>query len=434
MPPTAISATICNLRGREILDSRGNPTVEAEITLSNGIRACAAAPSGASTGRHEAVEKRDGEARYRGLGVLQAVANINEVLAKQLIGRRVEEQAKLDAFLIELDGSENKTHLGANALLAVSLAAQKAAAAAAGVPLHTAIGASTVLPVPLMNIINGGAHASNNLDIQEFMIVPHGFPCFADALRAGCETFHALRATLLSAGCSTGVGDEGGYAPDVQGTDAALALIMQAIERAGYVAGEQISIALDCAASEFYQDGMYQLPADNFRGDATAFVELLAQWVSRYPIVSIEDGCDEEDWDGWRLLSQQLGARVQLVGDDVFVTNPRLLQRGIEEQVGNALLVKPNQIGTVSETLAAVTMAQQANYQTVMSHRSGETEYADIADLAVGSGCKQIKAGAPCRGERTAKYNQLLRIADALGENAHYGGEVFARPRQAGAA
>lgn len=427
------AAAIARLHGREILDSRGNPTTEAEVTLSNGVCACAAVPSGASTGRHEAVEKRDGGARYAGRGVQQAVAHINGELARALAGREVGDQAQIDQLLIEADGSENKSRLGANAILAVSLAVQKAAAQAAGQPLHAAIGPSATLPLPLMNILNGGAHAGNNLAIQEFMIVPHGFGSFGEALRAGCETFHALRQELADGGHATAVGDEGGYAPDLPDTEAALNLVLRAIGRAGYAAGEQISIALDCAASEFFHDGEYRLPADGFRGGGAALVELLAQWAARYPIVSIEDGCSEDDWPGWTLLGQRLGSRVQLVGDDVFVTNPALLARGISEKIANALLVKPNQIGTVTETMAAVRLAQRAGYQTVMSHRSGETEYADIADLAVGSGCRQIKTGAPCRGERTAKYNRLLRIADALGDAAGYGGAVFAAER-AGAA
>ena len=426
----ADSTTITHLRGREVLDSRGHPTTEAEVTLAGGAVARAAVPSGASTGRYEAVEQRDGDSRYGGRGVRTAVAHINGELAERLRGADASDQRAIDELLIAADGSEDKSRLGANALLAVSLAVQKASASAAGKPLHTALGDGVTLPVPLMNIINGGAHADNNLDIQELMIVPHGFDDFADALRAGCEVFYALRRELQRAGHGTGVGDEGGYAPSVQGSESALQWMMAAIEAAGYAPGEQIGIALDCAASEFYKDGKYHLPADDFCGDAAAFTDLLAEWCDKYPIVSIEDGCDEEDWDGWAQLTARLGGRVQLVGDDIFVTNPQRLRRGIQSGVANALLVKPNQIGTVSEMRDAVRVAQEAGYQTVMSHRSGETEYADIADIAVGIGCMQIKTGAPCRGERTAKYNQLLRIADALGARAAYGGRVFATAAQ----
>lgn len=420
------ATVIKNLRGREILDSRGHPTTEAEITLENGVAARAAVPSGASTGKYEAVEKRDNDRRYNGRGVRQAVRHINQDLAQAVCGADAAEPAQIDDLLRAADGSDNKSRLGANALLAVSLAVQKAAAQAAGLPLYAAVGGARTLPVPLMNILNGGAHADNALDIQEFMIVPHGFDDFAEALRAGCEVFYALRHGLMAQGLTVAVGDEGGYAPALRDTEAALTLVMRAIEDAGYLPGRQISIALDCAASELYRDGVYHLPADDFRGDAAALIALLSRWIDKYPIVSIEDGCSEDDWQGWQLLSRQLGRRVQLVGDDIFVTNPRLLQRGIHEDIANALLVKPNQIGTVSEMLTAVRLAQTAGYQTVMSHRSGETEYADIADLAVGSGCLQIKTGAPCRGERTAKYNQLLRIADSLGASASYAGNVYA--------
>jgi len=424
-------SSIKNIRGREILDSRGHPTVEAEVMLTNGAHALAAVPSGASTGSREAVEKRDGDmARYHGKGVQQAVANINVVIAPALCGKDAQAQQEIDALLIELDGSENKQQLGANALLAVSLAVLKAGAA--GKPLYqavqTAVGggaADIVLPTPLMNVLNGGAHASNNLDIQEFMLVPHGFDAFPTALAAGTECFHALRLLLGKKGMSTAVGDEGGFAPNIGGSEEALELLTAAIDAAGYRSGEQISIALDCAASEFFRDGIYRLPADDFSGDASAFIGLLCRWADAYPIVSIEDGCDEGDWDGWRELTARLGRRVQLVGDDLFVTNPAILRQGIDAGVGNALLVKPNQIGTVSETLDAVRVAQGAGYNTVMSHRSGETEYSDIADLAVGGGCRQIKTGAPCRGERTAKYNQLLRIADSA--PCAYGGVRFSR-------
>ena len=419
------ATVIKNLRGREILDSRGHPTTEAEVTLANGVSARAAVPSGASTGKREAVEKRDNDGRYNGRGVRLAVQHINQELAQAVRGADVARPGQIDALLLATDGSDNKSCLGANALLAVSMAVQKVAAQVAGLPLYAAIGRNQTLPVPLMNILNGGAHADNALDIQEFMIVPHGFDDFAEALRAGCEVFYALRHGLTAQGLTVAVGDEGGYAPALRGTETALTLVVQAIKDAGYLPGQQISIALDCAASELYRDGVYHLPADNFRGDAEALITLLSRWVERYPIVSIEDGCSEDDWSGWQLLSRRLGQRIQLVGDDIFVTNIQLLQRGIQEQIANALLVKPNQIGTVSETLAAVRLAQSAGYQTVMSHRSGETEYADIADLAVGSGCLQIKTGAPCRGERTAKYNQLLRIADTLGAAANYAGNIY---------
>ena len=420
---------ITNLRGREILDSRGQPTVEAEVTLANGACALAAVPSGASTGSREAVEKRDNATRYNGKGVQTAVANINDVIAPALRGKDARAQQEIDNLLIALDGSDNKARLGANAVLAVSLATLKAAAA--GAPLYQAVQAAVgesdggiVLPTPLMNVLNGGAHASNNLDIQEFMLVPHGFNDFPSALAAGVECFHALRRLLGKKGMVTAVGDEGGFAPNVNGSEEALELLATAISTAGYRGGEQISIALDCAASEFYEKGVYRLPADDFSGDSSAFINLLCQWADAYPIVSIEDGCDEGDWDGWRELTERLGRRLQLVGDDLFVTNPTILRQGIDAGVANALLVKPNQIGTVSETLDAVRVAKRAGYNTVMSHRSGETEYSDIADLAVGGGCRQIKTGAPCRGERTAKYNQLLRIADST--DCGYGGDSFA--------
>ena len=423
---------IAELQALEILDSRGNPTVEAKIILHNGVSACAAVPSGASTGKLEAVEKRDGTSRYDGKGVTQAIASINNDIAKIICGKDANNQDDIDQLLISADGSNNKSNFGANAILAVSLGVQKAAAKAAGMPLHEKIATSNsdgiTLPVPLMNIINGGAHAANNLDIQEFMIVPHGFDTFAEALRGGVETFHALRKQLEKAELPTAVGDEGGFAPNISGgTKAALNMLVAAIERAGYRPGENISIALDCAASEFYKDGAYHMAADNFIGDANALINMLAEWVSSYPIVSIEDACDENDWDGWRLLTKRLGEHAQLVGDDLFVTNPAVIQKGINTQTANALLVKPNQIGTISETRQAVQIAQTANYQTIMSHRSGETEYADIAELAVGFGCQQIKTGAPCRSERTAKYNQLLRIAAQTKNCVKYARNIYNR-------
>lgn len=408
---------IKHLIGRSILDSRGTPTVEAELTLDNGICTRAAAPSGASTGSREAVEKRDGDsAIYRGKGTRAAAAAISGEIAAALTGRDVREQEAIDKTLIALDGTENKQRLGANAILAVSLAASKAAAAAANTAWHAHLNpANRNLPTPLMNVLNGGAHATNNLDIQEFMIIPHGFASYPRALQAGVEVFWALKANLQKSGLSTAVGDEGGFAPNLDNNEHALALLTAAITDAGYTPREQISIALDCAASEFYNeaDG-YTLPAEGWQGDAAGLVGKLAQWTRDYPISSIEDGCDENDWAGWRLLTEQLGGSVQLVGDDLFVTNPTILARGIREKIANALLVKPNQIGTLTETQQAVAMAQQAGYGTIMSHRSGETEYSDIADLAVGLGCAQIKTGAPCRGERTAKYNQLLRIHHSL--------------------
>lgn len=406
---------IKHLIGRTILDSRGTPTVEAELVLENGIRVFAAAPSGASTGMREAVEKRDGESAYHGKGTTQAAQHISNEIAAALVGKDVVQQETIDDILIKLDGSDNKARLGANAILSVSLAASKAAAASAQTAWHAYLNPNnTRLPTPLMNVLNGGAHAANNLDIQEFMIVPHGFSSFPEALQAGVEVFYTLKNNLHKSGLSTAVGDEGGFAPDLQNNEHALDLLTAAITDAGYACGEQISIALDCAASEFYKEGQYNLPANNFCGDANALIDLFADWVARYPIISIEDACDENDWDGWQALTQRLGSKVQLVGDDLFVTNPAILKQGIDRNIANALLVKPNQIGTLSETRAAVQLAGAAGYATIMSHRSGETEYSDIADLAVGMGCEQIKTGAPCRSERTAKYNQLLRIAESL--------------------
>lgn len=429
---------IVEVRGREILDSRGNPTVEAEVRLAGGAVGMAAAPSGASTGCREAVELRDEEGRFAGRGVRRAVANVEEALGRAVMGVDARLQAEVDARLVEVDGSADKGRLGANAMLAVSLAVLKAAAVADGVPLYAAVAAlmgqegagedGWVLPVPLMNILNGGAHADNTVDVQEFMVVPHGFAEFAEALRAGCEVFYALRAELQAAGLSCGVGDEGGFAPNVDGTAAALELVGRAIVRAGYAPGTEVSVALDVAASELWVDGVYALPGEGFRGDAAALTALVDEWAAGHPIVSVEDGCGESDWEGWREMSRRLGGRLQLVGDDVFVTNPALVREGVAAGVGNAVLVKPNQIGTVSETLEAVRVAHAAGYRTVMSHRSGETEYADIADLAVGCGCGQIKTGAPCRGERTAKYNRLLRIAEEGGRRAVFGGTaVFGR-------
>ena len=416
-------AAIVSLHGREILDSRGNPTVEAEIQLANGICVTAAAPAGASTGAREAVELRDGGQRLGGRGTRQAAENINRTIATALRGMDARAQEEIDLALIDVDGSMDKSRLGANALLAVSLAAAKAGAATGDMPLHAYLGDGCVMPAPMMNIINGGAHANNNLDIQEFMIMPLGFDNFTEALFAGVEVFHTLRTMLSARGDSTAVGDEGGFAPNLRGGAAeALDLLMEAITRSGYAPKEQISIAMDCAASEFFRDGVYEMPAENFRGDAVALTAMLSEWTRRYPLVSIEDGCAEDDWAGWELLSKNLSATTQLVGDDLFVTNTDLLQKGIERGVATALLAKPNQAGTLTETRQAIQLAQEANYGVVLSHRSGETEYAEIADLAVAFGAGQIKTGAPCRGERVAKYNRLLRLADTLGSAAVWRG------------
>ena len=427
---------IKSIIARQILDSRGNPTVEAELTLADGTVALAAAPSGASTGAREAAEKRDGDSAFFGRGVLRAVARINDEIAPALVGMDARDQQQIDDALIALDGTSDKSRCGANALLAASLSSKKAAALATNTPLYAAIRAdygnaadAVTLPTPLMNIINGGAHAANNLDIQEFMIVPHGFDSFADGLRAGVEIYHALKQILQRKKLATAVGDEGGFAPDCADNEAALQLLTDAISSAGYRPGEQVSIALDCAAGELFEGGVYHLRADGFAGDADALIELLAAWSRSYPIVSIEDGCDEDDRLGWRRLTERLGARAQIVGDDLFVTNPAILRAGIADGLANALLVKPNQIGTLSETLDAARVAQAAGYNLILSHRSGETEYTDIADIAVGVGAAQIKTGAPCRGERTAKYNRLLRIAEQVeraGARAQYGGD-FAR-------
>ena len=415
--------------GREILDSRGNPTVEAEVTLSNGISAYACAPSGASTGTREALELRDKDPkRYGGKGVLEAVGHVNQAIAKALMGQDVTQQAQLDQVMIDLDGTENKTKLGANAILAVSLACAKAAAIAQGKPLYQYLHAlypepSTLrLPVPMMNIINGGAHADNNVDMQEFMIIPAGAPRFSEALRYGAEVFHALKAILKSKGLNTAVGDEGGFAPDLPSNAAAIDVILQAIETAGFKAGKDIFIGLDLASSEFYDNGIYHLASEGKKLDAPAFADYLADWVRQYPILSIEDGMDESDWGGWKQLTQLVGDKVQLVGDDLFVTNSKILQRGIDEGVANAILIKFNQIGTLTETLDAIALGQRHGYTSVISHRSGETADTTIADLAVGTGAGQIKTGSLCRSDRVAKYNQLLRIEAALGDKAVYPG------------
>lgn len=423
-----MNSQIKAVRALEILDSRGNPTVEASVLTEDGSLGVAAAPSGASTGSREALELRDGDAsRFLGKGVAKAVANINGEMCAALAGHDAADQAALDQRLLELDATENKSRLGANAMLAVSLAACKAAALAAGRPLYAHINALTGapamnMPVPMMNIINGGAHADNNVDIQEFMVQPVGFASFAEALRCGAEIFHALKAVLQRMRLSTAVGDEGGFAPNLSSNAQALEVIAEAVAAAGYELGNQVTLALDCAASEFYESGQYNLAGEYKLYDAQGFVNYLAQLSEDYPIISIEDGMDEQDWAGWKALSQRLGSKVQLVGDDLFVTNPSILQQGIDQQIGNSILIKFNQIGTLSETLEAIAMARAAGYSSVISHRSGETEDTTIADLAVGTGAGQIKTGSLCRSDRVAKYNQLLRIEAELGSQAPYAG------------
>ncbi len=414
---------IKRIHGREILDSRGNPTVEAEVVLQDGSHARAGVPSGASTGTREAVELRDGDKnRYLGKGVQKAVANINGVIREALTTAKFADQLAVDRKMIELDGSDNKSNLGANALLAVSLAVAKAEAKSKGLSLFRHLGSSNVMPVPMMNIINGGAHADNSVDIQEFMILPVGAPNFAEALRYGAEIFHALKSVLNGKGLNTAVGDEGGFAPDLPSNRAALDTIADAVERAGFSLGDDILLGLDVASSEFYKDGRYRLESEGRDFDAAGFCEFLEDLAGNYPIITIEDGMDESDWDGWRLLTDKLGATVQLVGDDLFVTNTAILARGIEEKIANSILIKPNQIGTLSETLDAITMAVGAGYSAVVSHRSGETSDSTIADIAVGTEATQIKTGSLSRSDRTAKYNQLLRIEEELGKDARYAG------------
>jgi enolase len=419
-------STIIEVHAREILDSRGNPTVEAEVVLSSGAQGRAAVPSGASTGEHEAVELRDGDTkRYGGKGVSEAVRNVNEVLGPRLEGMAAADQIAVDAEMMDADGTPNKSKLGANSVLAVSLAVARAAAQDCGLPLYRYLGGpmARVMPVPMMNILNGGAHASNNVDAQEFMVVPVGADNFPDALRTGVEVFHALKKVLSGMGLSTAVGDEGGFAPMLPSNEAALDVVMQAIQAAGYQPGTDVAIALDVAASELFQNGEYVFKkGDRSSRPAAAMVDLYESWVQRYPIVSIEDGLAEDDWEGWHLMTDRLGERVQLVGDDIFVTNVDRLGRGIEEGVGNAILVKVNQIGTLTETLQCIELARGSGYGVVISHRSGETEDTFIADLAVATGAGQIKTGSASRTDRTAKYNQLLRIAEELGEVAHYPG------------
>lgn len=422
-------AIIKDIRAREVLDSRGNPTVEADVMLDNGIMGSACAPSGASTGSREALELRDKDAsRYLGKGVLKAVSHINKDIRDLLLGHDAADQASIDKMMIDLDGTPNKAKLGANAILAVSLAAAKAAAQANGQPLYAWIAGlngtrdSMTLPVPMMNIINGGEHADNNVDIQEFMVQPVGAPTFAEALRYGAEIFHSLKAVLKKQGLSTAVGDEGGFAPNLPSNAAALDAIMQAVDSTGLKMGSDIRLALDCASSEFYKDGKYNLKGENAVYDAAQFTDYLAKLSVDYNILSIEDGMDESDWDGWARLTRKIGNRVQLVGDDLFVTNTEILARGIDENIANSILIKFNQIGTLSETLAAIRMARKAGYTAVISHRSGETEDTTIADLAVATGAGQIKTGSLCRSDRVAKYNRLLRIEQELGSKAIYRG------------
>ncbi|ABI38195.1 phosphopyruvate hydratase [Shewanella xiamenensis] len=422
-------AKIINVIGREIMDSRGNPTVEAEVHLEGGFIGMAAAPSGASTGSREALELRDGDkSRYLGKGVLTAVANVNGPIRAALIGKDATAQAELDQIMIDLDGTENKDKLGANAILAVSLAAAKAAAAFKGMPLYAHIAelngtpGQYAMPVPMMNILNGGEHADNNVDIQEFMVQPVGAKNFREALRMGAEIFHTLKKVLHGKGLSTSVGDEGGFAPNLSSNADALAVIKEAVELAGYKLGTDVTLALDCAASEFYKDGKYDLSGEGKVFDSNGFSDFLKSLTEQYPIVSIEDGLDESDWDGWAYQTKIMGDKIQLVGDDLFVTNTKILTRGIENGIANSILIKFNQIGSLTETLAAIRMAKAAGYTAVISHRSGETEDATIADLAVGTAAGQIKTGSLCRSDRVAKYNQLLRIEEQLGEKAPYRG------------
>ena len=418
-------SAIVDVIAREILDSRGNPTVEADVLLESGVLGRAAVPSGASTGAREAVELRDGDAaRYGGKGVLKAVENINTEICEAVIGVDATEQSFVDKTLNDLDGTENKSRLGANSILAVSLAVAKAAAEESGLPLHRYLGGAGPLsmPVPMMNVINGGAHADNGLSMQEFMIVPVGFTSFREALRCGAEVFQALKKRLHDRKLSTAVGDEGGFAPRLPRHEAAIQTILEAIEAAGYQPGEQVALALDCASSEFYEDGEYTLEAEDKSMGADQFVDFLNDWVEKYPIISIEDGMAEDDWDGWKLLTRRLGKKVQLVGDDLFCTNTRFLRQGIEKGVANSILIKVNQIGTLTETFAAIEMARRAAYTCVVSHRSGETEDTTIADIAVASNALQIKTGALSRSDRMAKYNQLLRIEEDLGETVSYPG------------
>ncbi len=420
---------IANIKGREVLDSRGNPTVEADVILEDGTIGSACAPSGASTGSREALELRDGDAsRYLGKGVLKAVEAVNSKIREALVGKDAADQRALDQIMLDLDGTENKANLGANAILAVSLAAAKAAAISLGKPLYAHIAdingtsGKFSMPVPMMNILNGGEHADNNVDIQEFMVQPVSAKSFSEALRVGAEIFHSLKKVLKAQGLNTAVGDEGGFAPNLPSNEAALAVIQEAVEKAGYKLGTDVTLALDCASSEFYKDGQYQLSGEGKSFDSEGFADYLAGLCERYPIVSIEDGMDESDWEGWKVLTDKLGSKVQLVGDDLFVTNTKILKQGIEKGVGNSILIKFNQIGSLSETLDAIKMAQDAGFTAVISHRSGETEDTTIADLAVATCAGQIKTGSLCRSDRVAKYNQLLRIEEALDGKAPYRG------------
>jgi enolase len=419
-------SAIVDIVGREILDSRGNPTVECDVLLESGVMGRAAVPSGASTGSREAIELRDGDkSRYLGKGVLKAVEHINTEISEAVLGLDASEQAFLDKTLIDLDGTDNKSRLGANAMLAVSMAVARAAAEEAGLPLYRYFGGMNgcQLPVPMMNVINGGAHANNTLDLQEFMIIPVGAPTFREALRWGAEVFHALKKIINDKGMPTSVGDEGGFAPNVANHEAAIQLILEAIDQAGYTAGEQIALGLDCAASEFYKDGLYVLEGEGgLKLTAQQWTDMLAAWTDKYPIISIEDGMAEGDWDGWKTLTERLGKNVQLVGDDLFVTNTKILKEGIDKDIANSILIKINQIGTLSETFAAIEMAKRAGYTAVISHRSGETEDSTIADIAVGLNAGQIKTGSLSRSDRMAKYNQLLRIEEDLGDVAEYPG------------
>ncbi len=422
-------SAIVDVIAREILDSRGNPTIEADVVLESGISGRAAVPSGASTGSKEAIELRDGDSsRYGGKGVQKAIENVNTEICEAIIGLDASEQAFVDRTMIDLDGTENKSRLGANAILAVSAAVAKAAAEESTLPLYRYLGGAgeMMLPVPLMNVINGGAHANNSVDMQEFMLVPLGAPTFREALRYGSEVFHALKKLIDAKGMATTVGDEGGFAPNLPSNESALQLLLEAIDKAGYTAGTDIALALDCAASEYYKDGMYELESEGAKLTRSQMVDYLANWVDKYPIISIEDGMSEHDWDGWKLLTDRLGKKVQLVGDDLFVTNTKILKQGIAKGVANSILIKINQIGTLSETFAAVSMAMRAGYTSIISHRSGETEDSLIADIAVGTNAGQIKTGSLSRSDRIAKYNQLLRIEEDLGDVASYPGrEAF---------
>ncbi|MFX1681280.1 phosphopyruvate hydratase [Mitsuaria sp. CC2] len=421
-------SAIVDIVGREILDSRGNPTVECDVLLESGVMGRAAVPSGASTGSREAIELRDGDkSRYLGKGVLKAVEHINTEISEAVLGLDASEQAFLDKTLIDLDGTENKSRLGANAMLAVSMAVARAAAEESGLPLYRYFGgmSGNQLPVPMMNVINGGAHANNSIDLQELMIIPVGAPSFREALRWGAEVFHALKKIIDAKGMSTAVGDEGGFAPNVENHEAAIQMILEAIDKAGYTAGEQIALGLDCAASEFYKDGKYVLEGEGgIQLSAEQWTDMLATWVDKYPIISIEDGMAEGDWDGWKHITEKLGDKVQLVGDDLFVTNTKILKEGIDKGIANSILIKINQIGTLTETFAAIEMAKRAGYTAVISHRSGETEDSTISDIAVGLNAGQIKTGSLSRSDRMAKYNQLLRIEEDLGDVAVYPGRA----------